>query len=262
MHVRCRHHRLLGHHVTATGIEPLPDRVDAINRPMDKKRRQAFLGMLNFYHRFVPNAANLLHPLHNALKCVGKSLTWTEAMTNAFPAAKTALAVATLLVHPKHADRQILPSAIGASLEQYIHGNWQPLVFFSRTLIPAEARNSAFGRERLATYQAVRHFRYFLEGRIFHIYTDHKPLTFAFSSIVSLRQTRYLSFIVEFTTDVRHMSGKDKVGADALSRVRFEDDSPSPIAVTAQAEEPNVQAYRSAVAGLVLRDVELATTHF
>lgn len=58
------------------------------------------------------------------------------------------------------------------------------------------------------------------------------------------------------------MSGKDKVGADALSRVRFEDDSPSPIAVTAQAEDPNVQAYRSAVTGLVLRDVELATTHF
>ena len=61
---------------------------------------------------------------------------------------------------------------------------------------------------------AVRHFRYFLEGRHFVIFTDHKPLTFAFSKASdawSARQQRLLSAISEFTTDVRHIAGKAKM---------------------------------------------------
>lgn len=51
-------------------------------------------------------------------------------------------------------------------------------------------RSSAFDPELLATYQAARHFRYFIEVPIFHVDTDHKPLIFAFSSSadISLRQ--------------------------------------------------------------------------
>ena len=60
-----------------------------------------------------------------------------------------------------------------------------------------------------------------LEGRNFHVITDHKPLIYAFkkkSDQMSPRQTRHLLFISEFTTDVRHVSGADNIVADALSR--------------------------------------------
>ncbi len=73
-------------------------------------------------------------------------------------------------------------SAVGAVLQQLIHGQWQPLAFFSKSLKPAETRYSAFDRELLAVYLAVKHFRHFVESRQFFVLTDHKPLTFAMSS--------------------------------------------------------------------------------
>src|SRR5678815_4865974 len=108
-------------------------------------------------------------------------------------------------------------------------GEWCPLAFFSRKLQPAETRYSAFGRELLAMYIAVRHFRYFLEGREFHILTDHKAITFAMASRHerhSPREARHLEFVSQFTTDIRHISGVDNFTADALSRIEINALSP------------------------------------
>lgn len=61
-----------------------------------------------------------------------------------------------------------------------------------------------------------------LERRVFTLYTDHKPLTFAFqqrSDKASPRQLRHLDFVGQFTTDIRHIIGEDNVVADALSRI-------------------------------------------
>ena len=73
----------------------------------------------------------------------------------------------------------------------------------------------------MAAYSATKHFRHFLEGRIFTLYTDHKPLTTALTSQADRfpRQTRHLSYIAEFTCDIGHIKDKFNVVADALSRV-------------------------------------------
>ena len=98
--------------------------------------------------------------------------------------------------------------------------NGAPLAFFSKKLSFAEMKYSAFDRELLAVFLSVKHFRHMLEGRPFTIWTDHKPLCGAFNSAAekSPRQTRHLSFVSEFTTDVRHVAGSANVVADALSR--------------------------------------------
>ena len=83
-------------------------------------------------------------------------------------------------------------------LEQLIDNVWQPLAFFSRQLRKPETKYSAFDRELLAAYLAVRHFRYYLDGRSFTVFTDHKPLTFAFNKVSdpwSNRQQRHLAAI-------------------------------------------------------------------
>ena len=71
--------------------------------------------------------------------------------------------------------------AVGASLEQWLQGIWKPMAFFSKQLRAPELKYSAFDRELLALYLDIRHFHYFLEGRPFVAFTDHKPLTFAFA---------------------------------------------------------------------------------
>ena len=84
----------------------------------------------------------------------------------------------------------------------------------------------------LAAYLAVHHFTYFLEGRPFTLYTDHKPLVGAISrkkTPLSNRQVRHLSFISEFTTDVRHIEEKNNVVADRNRRHAdwgYDDNSP------------------------------------
>ena len=132
-----------------------------------------------------------------------------------------------LLVHPDpHAATAISvdasATAIGAVLQQHIDGEWRPLAFFSQKLTPTEIKYSTFDRELLAIYRAIRHFRYFLEGRNFTVCTDHKPLGFSLSTAGhrhSPCELRHLSFISEFTSDIRHVSGVDNVVADTLSRV-------------------------------------------
>ena len=106
-------------------------------------------------------------------------------------------------------------------------------VSFSRKLHSAETKYSAFDKELLAMYLARKKFRHFIEGRQYTLFTDHKPLTFAFSSASDKwypRQQRHLAFVSVFTSNVRHVRGAENVVADALSRISLEDNEPDVIA--------------------------------
>ena len=223
------HLNYLGHRVTTKGIQPLSERVEAIENyptPENRAQLQRFLGCLNYYHRFLPGIASKLAPLHAAASGRGTEICWSEECQHAFTQAKAALATAALLYHPRVDARTSITvdasqTAIGAQLEQKQEGRWVPIAFFSRKLSSTEKKYSAFDRELLGAYSAVRHFRHFVEGTSFTLFTDHKPLIYAFASDAdrSPRQTRHLSFIAEFTTDVQHIKGKHNVVADALSRI-------------------------------------------
>ena len=217
--------------VSRDGILPLPAKVRAISNfptPKTPTALEQFLGMVNFYHVFVPKAAEVMKPLYKTLsvKPRPKELEWTSELDLAFQKAKCLLADATLLHHPVPGARTVLTTdasdvAIGAVLEQQIDEHWQPLAFFSRQLNKAERNYATIDRELLGIHSAVLHFRYFLEGRDFTVYADHKPIVAAMkkkSELKSGRQSRHLATISEFTTDILHVSGKDNVVADALSR--------------------------------------------
>ena len=97
----------LGHQITSQGAIPLPAKVEAIRtfaRPTTIKGLQQFVGMLNFYHRFVPNAAHIMRPIYDALAGKPMTLKWSDELDEAFTTAKEALAQATMLVH-SHADK-------------------------------------------------------------------------------------------------------------------------------------------------------------
>ena len=89
-------------------------------------------------------------------------------------------------------------------------------------MTPTETRYSTFDRELLAVYLSIKHFCHFLKGRLFHILTDHKPLTYALncrSDRHSPRQARQLNYISQFTSSIHHIHGTNNIVADALSRI-------------------------------------------
>ena len=94
----------MGHCLTSSGLSPLLIHTFAIRDvplPPDKPRLQQFLGMINFYRRFLRNAAQVLASLTNALKGPGKSLLWSDVLDSAFRPAKLLLAFVPVLTHPE-----------------------------------------------------------------------------------------------------------------------------------------------------------------
>ena len=167
------------HSVDASGICPLPAKVDAISaipRPATKVELQRFLGCVNFFHRFMPSIAAVLAPLHALCSSVSTQkslLLWTPVQAQAFVDAKLALCNAVKLQHPNPDGALSLTTdaslvAVGAVLADE---DGAPLGFFSKKLSQAETKYSAFDRELLAVFLSVRHFRHLLEGRPFTIWT-------------------------------------------------------------------------------------------
>ena len=244
----------LGYRISHKGSQPLPDRVadlQACPPPQTIRHLRRFLGMLNFYRRFLPHAAATQAPLHALLagpRTKGSQpINWTPALSQAFEECKASLSQAAMLAHPDGAAPIALvtdasTTAMGAVLQQRTQDSWRPLAFFSKKMSTAQQKYSAYDRELLAIYEAVKHFRHMLEARHFMIFTDHKPLTYAFTQRrdkCSPRQFNHLDFISQFTTDIRHISGQDNVVADALSRV---DALCTPVSPEALAEAQDTDA--------------------
>lgn len=223
----------LGYRISASGTKPLESKVQAISEfPVPKTVRQLrrFLGMVNFYRRFLPRSAAIQAPLNALLAGNVKASHPVDISGDtllAFDECKESLANAALLAHPDcQADLALVTDAsdlaMGAVLQQYKNNVWEPLAFFSQKLSPSQQKYSPYDRELLAIYESIKYFRHMLEARHFVVFTDHKPLSYAFSekkANCSPRQYRHLDYISQFTTDIRHISGKDNVVADPLSRV-------------------------------------------
>ncbi|GBN20197.1 Transposon Ty3-G Gag-Pol polyprotein [Araneus ventricosus] len=224
----------LGHTINSEGILPMSTKVKAIRefpKPETVSQLRSFLGMVNFYHRFIPKIAEILAPLNAYLVGSKKrdktKIKWNPETDASFDKIKKCLADATLLSHPSTDAKLALVTdcsdfAMGGVLNEITPKGPKPLGFFSKKLTPTQAKYSAYDRELLAAYSAIQYFRHMLEARPFALYVDHKPLTYAFkqnSDKCSPRRLRQLDFISQFTTDIRYVPGKKNVVANSLSRV-------------------------------------------
>lgn len=186
------HIEYLGYLITEKGSSPLPEKVKAIAEyklPTTIQELRTFLGMINFFRRYLKDAAKTQAPLHELLKGAKKKdrrkVPWSEETILHFEKCKTDLANAALLSFPKAGLPLSLCTdasdvAIGSVLQQFEDESWQPIAFYSKKLNNTQKAYSTYDRELLGIYLSIKHFKYLLEGREFCIYTDHKPLIFAF----------------------------------------------------------------------------------
>ena len=143
-------------------------------------------------------------------------------MKHAFLAGKTALAKTAILAHPCTDCKLAVTSdasdvSVGAALDLYKQGYWQPLTFFTRQLSKVKLKYSALDSKLLGVHLAIRHFKFMFKALQFSIYTYHKPLVHAMAKtgeLWSAQQHRYLSTFSECTIDIQYISGKNNVVAD------------------------------------------------
>ncbi|GBO27474.1 Transposon Ty3-I Gag-Pol polyprotein [Araneus ventricosus] len=224
----------LGYMITPEGSKPLPEKVNVILNyriPETIHELRTFLGLINFYRRYIKDAAKNQAVLHEYLKCTKKKdkskIPWTKEAKEKFEQCIKDLANATLLSFPNPDSPLALFTdasdyAVGSVLQQFDEDCWKPLAFFSKKFTNAQKGYSTYDRELLGIYFSIKQFKHILEGRQFTIYTDHKPLMFAFqqkNEKASPRQLRHLQYISEFSTDIRHIGGKENIVADSLSRI-------------------------------------------
>ena len=131
----------LGHVVSAQGIAPDPDKTDTVNLwliPQSAKEVQQFLGLTNYYRRFIKDFASLAKPPHRLTK-KGRVFTWTPESDLGFNALKQKLTSAPILALPNWSkpfllDTDVSETAIGAVLSQVHNDGSEYMIAYASRL--------------------------------------------------------------------------------------------------------------------------------
>jgi RNase H-like domain found in reverse transcriptase/Reverse transcriptase (RNA-dependent DNA polymerase) len=213
----------LGHVVGADGLQMEEKKVEAVVKwppPANKVEVQSFLGLANYYRRFIKGFSHMEAPLSNLTK-KKVSFNWIEPHDVAFDALKTSFTTAPVLKLPDPTKPYVVKtSGIGAVLEQEDDNVFHPVAFASRKLQPAEVRYQVHDLELMAIFYALCEWRVYLHGVSFEIETDHHPLRYLDTQPqLSKQKNRWLDAFAEFDFKLRYVRGKYNLVADALSRM-------------------------------------------
>lgn len=223
----------LGHPVDAVGIRPLPSKLEAIVNapaPVNVQQLRAFLGLLNYYSKFVANLSTVLNPLNRLL---GQNVKrkWTAKCNHAFTSTKEKLVSSTVLAHydttlPIKLAADASAYGVGAVISHvYCDGSEKPVAFASRTLTPSERNYAQIEKEALALIYGVKYFHQYLYGRRFTLITDHQPLLKILGpktgvpSLAAARLQRWALLLSAYCYDIEYKPTREHSNADGLSRL-------------------------------------------
>ncbi|XP_069063748.1 retrotransposon-like protein 1 [Pleurodeles waltl] len=224
----------LGHVISGEGVKPKNDLVHTIIRlstPSCKKDIQVFLGMAEFYARYIPNFAKRSNTIRSLLR-KGSEFVWSKECEMEFQDLKEALNSAQFLTSfqpgiPCYLITDASDKGLGCVLKQLRNGVETTVAFASRSLHGAEFNYSTIEKEALAIYWAVKKFRQFLWGISFEVRSDHKPLQEIFrkkgSDNVSSRICKWIVGLQDYQFTVKYVLGCDNRTADCLSRLVVDD---------------------------------------
>ena len=192
----------LGHVIDEKGLHPTDEKISALREaptPKNATQLRSFLGIINYYSKFLPNLSGQLSPLYSLL-CKHKKWVWGAEQEAAFKVAKNALQSDAVLVHYDSTKPLVLACdaseyGVGAVLSHIMEdGQEKPIAFTSRTLNAAERRYSQLEREGLAIVFGVKKFHNYVYGRRFMIESDHQPLSYLFSETRVYQPWRHREF--------------------------------------------------------------------
>lgn len=190
---------------------PCPTAVDQVQR---------FIGMANFYNRFIPHFAEIAAPLTTLQGCPPRKFYWTDNEQHAFDVLKKALVEMSHINVPDFEKPfELYTDASGVAAGAVLQQSGKPIAYASTKFNSAERNYSTVDREFYAMQWAISHFHYYLYGRRFTVYTDHKPLLGLITGTSkNSRHARYQMKLQDYDFELIYCSGKSNVVADCLSR--------------------------------------------
>jgi hypothetical protein len=232
--------KFLGHLISPGQVRMDPDKLKAIRDwefPETRKGMQSFLGLANYYRRFIRNYSKIAKPLTDATrleedekgkkKPKDRKLTYKPEMKEAFEQLKNALLSEPVLImydpnKPLEIETDSSDFAIGGVLIQKDeNGKNHPVAFFSRKLHGPELRYPIYDKEFMAILEAFKEWRHYCLGSKYKVkvHTDHRNIVyFTKTQKLSARQTRYFETLSDFDYELVHCEGTANGRADALSR--------------------------------------------
>jgi len=210
-------------------IEMEKEKVEGVlswSEPKNVKDVRKFLGLTNYYRRFIKDFAQVARPM-NMLTRKDEKWRWEEAQQKVFDELKQVFTTKPVLAAPdldkefrvetdasNYATRGVL--SIKCSDDR-----WRPVAFISKSLSNTEQNYEIYDKEMLAIVRCLEEWRHFLEGAVvkFEIWTDHKNLEY-FMKVQKLnrRQARWASYLSRFDFTLKHVLGSKMGKADSLSR--------------------------------------------
>ena len=223
----------LGHVIDAKVLHTSPKKCQAITdapAPQNVTKLRSFLGLVNYYGRFVPNLASGLHPLNWLLR-KGAAWAWTKKSQEAFYSVKTVLGSQQVLAHydlslPLSMAADASAYGVGAVISQQCQDSSErPVAFASRTLTPSDCNYSQLEKEALALTFGIKRFDTYLYGRRFTLLTNHKPLTTilgphnAIPTLAPARLRRWVIILSAYQYNIVFRRTEEHANADGMSRL-------------------------------------------
>ena len=219
--------KFVGYKITRKGLELDRNKVDAIKAspdPTNKKTLQSFLGVINYYRRFIKDLATIASPLYSLLS-KGVRFKWESNHSNAVKKLKEALISAPILRFPTfdkpfyiYSDASL--TGLGAVLMQEHNNIMHPIQFVSKALNSAQRNYSTTKREALALCFAVEAFRNIILDYKIEVFTDHLPLLGVMKKLTrDASINRWMTLIQEYNITLKYLPGKKNIFADYLSRL-------------------------------------------
>lgn len=228
----------VGHYIGRGRIRMDPEKISAVTEhptPTNVSQLRAFLGLANYYRRFIQGFALIAAPLYTLLR-KGVVWEWSQAAIASFENLKTALTTAPCLFAPNfgqpfHLQTDACGIGIAAVLSQRhppkTEEEEHPVAYVSRQLNIHEQNYSPVEWECLAVVWALSQFEPYLIDAPFTIWTDASALQWlATKRLENKRLTRWALTLQEFNYTIKHRPGKANANADALSRNPRHDSAP------------------------------------
>lgn len=218
----------MGYRVDVHGLHAIEKKVEAIRNapaPENQQQLRSFLGMVNYYAKFVSNYSMITHPLNELLRD-GVKWKWGTEEQEAFTKLKDRLAKAPVLMHFSEElllklDTDASNYGVGAVISHILpNGEERPIAFASRTLGKSERNYAQIEKEALSIVFGIKKFHQYLYGRKFLLVTDHKPLISLLGpksgipTLAAARMQRWALLLSAYQYDIEYRSTTKHANAD------------------------------------------------